>query len=145
MKKLIHIFAIAIIIASVSFSAKAQTITPEYRKAVSELLTLTNVRQITEETLATTYDNMGMKFTIPTSEVVNIMIGNVWDNMVDDFAAIYSRYFTLDEIRELCQFYNSPVGIKISKYLPAINRDALSSTQKYESEFISVLGQYIAS
>lgn len=145
MKKLIHFFAIAIIIASVSFSAKAQTATPEYRKAVAELLSLTNVRQITEETLVTTYDNMGLKFKIPTTEVVNIMIGNVWDSMVDDFAAIYERHFTLDEVRQLCDFYNTPVGKKISKYLPEINREALSRAQKYQSEFTSVLMKYAKS
>ncbi len=143
MKKLIHIFVTALIFASVSFSTKAQTITPAYRNAVAELLTLTNVRQITEETLTTTYSNMGLKFTIPTAQVVNIMIGNVWDGMVDDFAAIYAKYFSLDEIRQMLEFYDSPLGKKLTKYLPEINRDALAGTQKYESEFSSVVMKYI--
>ncbi|MDE7135471.1 MAG: DUF2059 domain-containing protein [Muribaculaceae bacterium] len=145
MKKLIHIFATILIVVSVSFSAKAQSITPEYRQTVAELLALTNVRQITEETLATTYNNMGMKFTIPTSEVVNIMIGKVWEGMVDDFAIIYAKYFNFEEICQLRDFYNTPLGKKLSKYLPEVNRDALLSTQKYESEFVAVLSQYIAS
>lgn len=143
MKKLFQILTLAFILATASFSAKAQTPNPDYKALVSELLDLTKVRQMTEETLTATYNNMGLKFTIPTSQVVNEMFGSIWDKWIDDYTVIYSKYYTIDELKQLCDFYKTPLGEKVTKSTPELNRDALPMMQKYQSDFTTILTKYI--
>ncbi|MDE7350518.1 MAG: DUF2059 domain-containing protein [Muribaculaceae bacterium] len=86
---------------------------------------------------------MGLEFTIPTSQVVDEMFDSVWDKWVDDYAVIYSKYYTIDELKQLCAFYKTPLGEKVTKCSPEINRDALPMMQKYQPDFTAVLTKYI--
>lgn len=143
MKKLFSILAAVMIIAAASFSATAQKVSPAYKEAVNEVMTLTKTRQIVEETLTSTYNNMGLKFTIPTSQVINIMFDSLWDKMLDDYSVIYSKYYTLDELKQLCDFYKTPLGEKVTNCTPEINRDALPIMQKYNGDITKILSKYL--
>lgn len=143
MKKLFLIFILAALLAPVSFSAKAQTISQAYREAVSELLTITNTREMAEETTVTAYEKMGLEFTIPTSQVVHAIYDNFWDKAADNYADIYAKYYTLDELHQLCDFYKTPLGEKMIRYNPEINREKFSVMDKYLPDATNILYKYI--
>lgn len=143
MKKLFSILAAVMILAATSFSTKAQTISPEYKESVSELLTLTNTRQLIEETVTSSYNNMGLNFTIPTSQVVNTLFNKIWDRLLNDYANIYSKYYTLDEIKQLCEFYKTPLGKKFTIYSSDISRDTMGAMQKYNNDITKIISKYL--
>ena len=56
------------------------------------------------------------------------------ERLVDIYAPIYRKYFTLDEIREMIAFYETPVGQKLSSWLPAITREGFGARQQLGEE-----------
>ena len=145
MKIIFHILTIVAILTAVSSSANAQTVSQDYRETISELFSITNMRDISEETVTITYDKMGLEFSVPTSQVVNEMFDSFWNDVLDKYAVIYAKYYTLEELRQLCEFYKTPLGEKVNKINPIINRDKLSVIDEYLPEATSVLKKYLVS
>ena len=143
MKKLFYILTLAIILASVSLSAKAQTPSPAYKALVRELLDLSNMRQSTEETVTAGFNNMGLKFNVPTSQVVNDLLDSIWDKYIDECVALYAKYYTLEEVRQLSEFYKTPLGQKLTKYHPVITRESMAIMQKFQPDLTAILTKYI--
>jgi uncharacterized protein len=47
-------------------------------------------------------------------------------DLMKDNLALYDKYFTIDEIKGLIEFYKSPVGQKAIQVLPALTQEAMS-------------------
>jgi uncharacterized protein len=52
----------------------------------------------------------------------------------DLYVSIYDRYFTDDDIRQMIQFYDSPVGRKLVDKQPDITRDVFAGSIKWMME-----------
>lgn len=53
----------------------------------------------------------------------------VWEQMRDLYVDIYVEVFTEPEIRELIEFYKSPLGQKLLKKMPALMQKSMQKTQ----------------
>ena len=53
---------------------------------------------------------------------------------VDIYVPIYQKYFTLDELREIVAFYDSPVGRKLAAATPAMTREGMEKGQQLGME-----------
>jgi uncharacterized protein len=53
------------------------------------------------------------------------------DELIDLVVPIYDRYYTLEEIRDLTRFYQSPVGQKTIKVLPKLSAEAIDAGQEW--------------
>jgi hypothetical protein len=53
----------------------------------------------------------------------------VWEQMRDMYVDIYIEVFTEDELKELIQFYKSPLGQKMLKKMPELMQKSLQKTQ----------------
>jgi len=51
-------------------------------------------------------------------------------------ARIYSRYFTVDEIRALADFYESPAGKKMLEMTPKVLQDTMTETYAHAQQFM---------
>ena len=51
--------------------------------------------------------------------------------MVDAFATIYIKHFTAEELRELNAFYDSPLGRKLIKDMPALMQEGMAVGQMF--------------
>ncbi|MDP9291454.1 MAG: DUF2059 domain-containing protein, partial [Verrucomicrobiota bacterium] len=49
------------------------------------------------------------------------------DDAIENIYPIYASYFTLDEIKQLTAFYNSPVGAKSMKVMPQVSNESMRS------------------
>lgn len=56
------------------------------------------------------------------------------DRMVDLYVPIYQKYFTLDDLKEIIAFYDSPVGRKLSAATPAMTQEGMQMWQQLGSE-----------
>ena len=54
------------------------------------------------------------------------------DDIIEDiFLQLYDKYFTHTEIKELIQFYESPLGTKVLRVSPQIMREAAVMSEEY--------------
>lgn len=53
------------------------------------------------------------------------------DKMKNQIIAIYSKYFTNEDIKELIAFYKTPLGRKVTNVLPQVTRESGEVGQRY--------------
>jgi hypothetical protein len=56
------------------------------------------------------------------------------DAMLDDIAIVYARNLTIDEIKQLTDFYRSPVGQKFLQKMPVIFQESMALGQRWGEE-----------
>lgn len=61
------------------------------------------------------------------------------DDIEDEVVPLYARQFTLDELRELVAFYQTPAARKLQKLLPQITQEANAASQAMLKARISKL------
>lgn len=57
---------------------------------------------------------------------------------------IYKKHFTQEEIKELIAFYESPIGMKMSKETPAITQESMQLRQKLAVGFMKKMNDFMA-
>lgn len=56
------------------------------------------------------------------------------DAMVDGVAIVYARNFTIDEMRQLTDFYRSPVGQALLQKMPVVFQESMALGQRFGEE-----------
>jgi len=59
-----------------------------------------------------------------------------WDGMKEDFIGIYMEVFSESEIREMIDFYNSPIGKKSIEKAPELMQKVFSMSQNRVKRFM---------
>jgi hypothetical protein len=59
-----------------------------------------------------------------------------WDGMKEDFIGIYMEVFTEPEIREMIDFYNSPIGKKSIEKAPELMTKVFAMSQNRVKRFM---------
>ncbi len=115
------------------------------RKAVLKLLEITNARSMTDQLMKSIETMMTREFETAASDLtpegrealtevrkdsLKWIFDNLsWDQMRDMYIDIYTQVFTEDEINEIVQFYQSPLGRKMLKKMPELMRLTLEKSQ----------------
>jgi hypothetical protein len=138
MKKMIA--GIALCLLFIPFNATAD----EKTDLAEKIISLTNMNRMLEQTkeqVLQMESQMMDQFDIPadqkaaaaafrkklTEKTFEIMS---FDNMHDEYAALFAEVFTLDELKGLVAFYESPVGRSMIEKQPVIIQRAMQITQK---------------
>jgi len=131
MKKVIIIFSLALLTFCSAFSQIDKT----YRESVKKMLKLTGA----EETFNGVVKQM---LALVKSEKTNIP-DNFWkefekdflntslDDIVDRLAPIYVKYLTLDDVKKIIEFYQTPAGRKLGEKTPIITRESMQMGQQW--------------
>jgi hypothetical protein len=61
------------------------------------------------------------------------------DRVVDRLIPIYSKYLTKEDVRELTDFYRSPVGKKLVKVTPTISLESATVGQQWAESILPEL------
>ncbi len=75
------------------------------------------------------------------NDVANRLKKEMKTRMSHSIAEVYSKYFTIDEVRQLIGFYKTPIGKKLSQSLPEMTPQLY---KKGEEIGRSVVEKYIA-
>jgi len=67
------------------------------------------------------------------------------DKMVDLYVPIYRKYFTLDELREIVVFYDTPVGRKLAAATPVMTQEGMEKGQQLGMEIANEMFEEIRS
>jgi hypothetical protein len=119
--------------------AAAQQPDPAFLKDVHRLLELTGAlkmgQQMASMVAAQVMEAVGAgRAAVPprASQLVKEIVDDEFrkafapgGGMAEGIAGIYARYFTLEEIRGLIAFYETPLGSKVTETLPAIAQESM--------------------
>jgi hypothetical protein len=68
---------------------------------------------------------------VPQSFWNDFLKGVNADELNDLAIESYDKHFTHDDIRQLIEFYNSPIGRKMTAELPSISKECMAAGQKW--------------
>lgn len=101
-----------------------------YAVAVARVMELTNVRQSTLAMLESVYVQMRGQLgcTEPQArELAAVVLDAMYDGVVEMYVPIYRKYYTLDELTQLCAFYETPLGRKVARVTPLVTQEGLQN------------------
>ncbi|MBW2416679.1 MAG: DUF2059 domain-containing protein [Deltaproteobacteria bacterium] len=137
-------FALATgLVLVLSGGAAGGTVTPEYRAVATELMELTGAAELSEQIGAavTAQFSMALRQTYPdisprayeiVEETVREMLRQgMATELADEAVNVYARYFTEQDLRELLEFYRSPVGRKVIENMPAVMAESMQVGQRW--------------
>ena len=52
------------------------------------------------------------------------------DELVVEMVPVYARHFTIDELHQMAQFYQTPVGVKMMNEMPAVVGETMAISQR---------------
>jgi hypothetical protein len=135
---LLCVLASASLLAQTAPSAKPQSADPQQQ------IKRTEIRQLIQLTGAAKIAGAVMKQMIEPLKAANPQVpAEFWDEfmrqvdpeeLIDLIVPIYDKYYTLEEIRELVRFYQSPAGQKTIKVLPQLSAESIHAGQQWGQE-----------
>jgi uncharacterized protein len=142
--KMSRYFAALTVLLSLSANVMAaeQTISPEKRAAIEQLLQTTGALQIGQQlsaamitqfssALRASHADIPQKALDVLPEVVNSVIGANIATLRETVVQIYDAHLTLEDVKGLNQFYATDLGRKVIKSLPAVLQESIVAGQKW--------------
>lgn len=63
------------------------------------------------------------------------------DELMKEIAAVYSKYYSEEEMMDLIQFYNSPIGQKTLEITPALTGETMQIGQRYGMQVVQKISE----
>ncbi len=127
-----HLLLLAMIFATITATGtnnpqkqSKSGVTKEFRTAVKALLDVTDYEGTMRENITSAYKQLGQEENPYAADFVNQLLEQMPDKMVD----IYSKYFTIDEIKELTEVNKNEIIIKLRKLQPQMSQELMQEGQ----------------
>jgi hypothetical protein len=134
MKKMMKVLAAAVLFTVLAIGASASDV--EKNDAIKKLLDVTQTSKLTMSVV----DTLLMQFRAAFPAVPD----EFWDEAKKEFSEagkleelvipIYSKYYTLEEINAIIDFYNTPTGKKMIETMPAVMQESMAAGQAWGME-----------
>ena len=122
--RLLSLVALTLAVATAPVAAQQPAADAAHRAAVQRLLQVTRVREMTEGSLETMLDAQlrQMPQLAPYAGILRDFYREQmdWKILEPEFTRLYLEVFTEPEVRELIDFYQTPLGQKMLTKLPAL-------------------------
>lgn len=146
----IKIFFMALVMSVIAGagSSYAQTSgsNDAYYKAVEKIMEQTDARNVTITALTETYVKMGLMDAASAKAALNEWFDEDWNGMINIYVECYKKYFTLADLQNMIDFYNTPTGKKFAAHNAQLTLDAqqmMMSDQKILGDLESILMRYV--
>ena len=135
--------AIGVLILISSFftcipNATAQNTDNAYKQALKELMLTSGGLQSADLLIPQLIGISKSNFpTVPDSfweTLEKKMKGKFIDRMIEGYIPIYQKYLTLDDLKQLIEFYQKPIGKKFAQVVPYITAEGVQMGQKLRME-----------
>ena len=132
---------------SVEKSPVQEVVTDEYAELVKQYMTLGHAHENMCAMMTATYvqmkENLGLG-EAQCKEMAHGITDLIYDDLVKASVDIYKKYFTLEDMKTLCEFMSTPVGQKFAKSNGAVSTEVMAAVgpmqgkiQKYVMEYLS--------
>lgn len=126
--------------ASEQNSAQVASIDPVKEKEIRSLLELIGARDAIQDAASSATEQYRQKMleTAANNDRAQVLTNAYLadfqkqfdaDAVASQLVGIYDKHFTEDEIKDLLEFYGSPLGQKVATEMPKINREAQLATR----------------
>lgn len=141
-----------VVLLAVSLSGlQAQTETKlsnedPYAAAVVRFMKVTNVRATCYASLEGTYMNMKAQLGMTDAQVKDLAVfvtDAMYDDMVKMYVSIYRKYYTLEDLTQLCEFYETPLGQKYAAATPSITQEGMANLPQLMAKLTPDVQEYI--
>jgi uncharacterized protein len=144
MKQIVtNVLAVALLCCSAAAQKSSQSVSPNAsastqpeqdgkRTEIRKLIELTGAANVSADALRQIIAPLRAGFPQVPDEFWDSFVKEVRsDELIDLVVPIYDKYYTLEEIRDLTRFYQSPVGQKTIKVLPKLSAEAIDAGQEW--------------
>ena len=140
MKKLVLML---LIMLGSGIMMSAQTVSKEYENEVERYLQLSNTKEMTIQTVEQAWQQNNLPITDYHAAAVAVF-DNLWPKITKDVAVVYSKYITLDDLKQINAFYETPEGKKLVEAGPQMSNDIMQlMVNKYAGDMQQILKKYI--
>lgn len=140
-KNLLLLVLFAISVMAFSFAASAQAQTSEYQKALQKMLTVSGGFATAEVIVPQAIEMLKQSAPgIPESylkELSTAMTEKFVNRMVEIYTPIYQKHLSLEDIKKIIAFYESPVGRKLGNATPFITKESMQVGQQLGIEIVT--------
>lgn len=159
-KRAVRMIAVALMLVAVlPVTSSPDDLSDEQKAVVTELMEVTGAAKIGQmmsqavigqmmRTLEATDPEMPDSGLVIVEEEVNGLIaeqmkpgGVYWDIIYP----IYYKYLTMEEIKQLVEFYKTPLGRKVTETMPAMVQETMAAAQTWAQSMQGELTQRIIS
>ena len=133
MKKLILLIIVAIF---ASVSVVHADVSPEKRKEIEKMLQLTGTEKLMEQ--------IKVQMISKSKEQMKQVPESFWNKfqdkldtheLLEKFIPLYDKYYTLEDLKAVNAFYESPAGKKVLSTLPQIMQESIKIGQEWGEKF----------
>lgn len=126
-----------------TFQAMGQTLPPQMAQAMNRQIEASAA--LTPEQKQKVREGMNQPFENAVKEAQGIVTNpKLVDDTIDKMYAIYAKYYTTPEIRQLVAFYKSPVGAKTLTAMPqAINESLQAGVANFQPRINALMEKTI--
>lgn len=132
MKQLLLLAMIFVAITATGSNVNKQELntgsTPEYKTAVKDFLDVVGFGNTMRENLTATYAQFGLE-----GQYIDDLVNELVEKLPEKMADIYSKYFTLDEIKQLAEVNKNEIQVKLRSLQSQINKELVQEGQCYAS------------
>jgi len=107
-------------------------ITPEKKVEIEKLLKLTGIVNLADQMLSrmiTTYQKAYPNTPAESWERMKKKLNA--SELIEQIVPLYDKYYTLEDLRDINTFYESPAGQKIVTTLPSLTQESMTIGQKW--------------
>lgn len=137
MKKIQAIVLVAVL-ALCALNATAQT---EKEKDIRKLMVSTGMADMSKQIMAQMIGSIKQSYPdVPEKFWTEFMAEVKTEQLIQMMIPIYSKFYSHEEVKALTDFYNTPVGQKTIRVMPALMQESYAVGQQWGLE----LGQKVA-
>lgn len=117
-----------------------------YAAAVARVLELTNVRNSMLVTLEGMYVQMRPQLgctEAQAKELAAVVLDAMYDGVVEMYVPIYHKYYTLEELTQICAFWETPLGRKMARVTPLVAQEGMQNMGALQGKAVAAVQRYL--
>lgn len=143
MKSIRNLITLLILVIAPMSAFSQSSVSPAYLKEMHKMLDACQIKEVLIQTVADSWKSMNVPMT-DYNAAATALYNDLWEDIVKEYAVAYSKYFNIDDLKQINSFYETPTGKKFSKYSTLISADIqqIIST-KYVTRMQNILIDYL--
>lgn len=114
-----------------------------YRSEIDKMLTATDLKPHMVQTIMTIWTEMGLPLTDCEAAATEV-VEAVWIDLINIYAEEYEKYYSIEDMMAINQFYETPSGKKFAKHSTEIRTAVQDKVyNNFPERIMEILQKYI--
>jgi len=135
MKKLFTTLTVIIVLSSMTFGQQLTADNTEYKETLGKMFKLSGTEETYQVAITQMFAIYKQQYTSVSDETWNELEtefkNTSMNDLVELLVPVYQKHFSVEDIRELIKFYESPIGQKLAVKTPLITQESMQVGQQW--------------